>query len=242
MTKRTELIVALDKGSFDEAARLADELAGVVDIFKVGLTAYTSFGEALLKKLKDLKKRVFLDLKFHDIPNTVRGAVKAACAKGVDMIDVHASGGEDMISAAREAIDEEGLTGKTELLAVTVLTSLDSRKLEEIGLEGGVLASVQRLARLAAISGADGVVASPLEIETLRSEHGDRLKIVCPGIRPRWAVKGDQSRVMTPTEARAAGADYIVVGRPVIENGNPREAAEKILKELARDQGLIQGS
>ena len=214
---KSKLIVALDVDSFEQAASLVKELAGVVDIFKVGSQLFTRIGPEIVEFIRDEQKQVFLDLKFHDIPNTVAQAVQSAAALGVAMLTVHASGGEEMIRAATRPIP-----GKPLILGVTVLTST----------AGKVEKEVSRLARLALTNGADGVIASPQEIRALRQEFGEHFLIVTPGIRPAWAEAGDQKRVMTPAEAVAAGASYIVVGRPIIAAEKPGAAALRIMTEM----------
>lgn len=228
----TQLIVALDVSTFEEAEKLIDELSSKVEIFKVGLAAYTAFGEKILRKLREAKKKIFLDLKFYDIPNTVYQAVGAVCREDVEFIDLHAMGGTEMIRQARKAINETRKVTPPKLLAVTILTSMDEGILQELGIGKTIEENVLRLARQAKDAGADGVVASPREVETIKKELGKDFLTVTPGVRPSWAQKSDQKRVMTPREAHNSGADYIVVGRPIIRNEDPVGAAEKILKEL----------
>ena len=229
-----ELIVALDVDSVDEALRLRDTLLPVVDFFKVGKELYTLAGPAILDELSE--GRVFLDLKFHDIPATVRGAVRAAARLGVDLLDVHASGGRAMMEAAVSAA-REGATGSARPLVfgVTVLTHLEDDELRELGLASGSAEQVVRLARLAATSGLDGVVASAWEVPAVLEASEGRLKVLVPGVRPKWAsATHDQKRVATPAEAARAGASYVVVGRAITRQPHPREAAERILEELSQ--------
>ncbi len=232
MRQDTQLIVALDVRTFEEAEKLIDKLSEKVDFFKVGLASYTAFGEKLLKKLGALDKKIFLDLKFHDIPNTVYQAVEAACRKEIEFIDIHALGGTEMIRQARSAIDGSNNITRPKLLAVTILTSMNEGALQELGIAGKIEENVLRLARQAKAAGADGVVASPREVGSIKKELGEDFLTVTPGVRPSWAQKGDQKRVMTPREAQKSGSDYIVVGRPIISNEDPVKAAEEILKEL----------
>ena len=198
-------------------------------MFKVGHELYTAAGPSFVRQLVGDGHKVFLDLKFHDIPNTVAGAVGSAAALGVSFLDVHALGGPAVLEAAVGALPAVG----ARLLAFTVLTSHDRDTLSRIGIGGEVLESVLRLARLAAAARVDGVVASPEEIEPIREACGDELLIVTPGIRPAGAARGDQARVATPRAARQAGADYVVVGRPITQGADPRSAARRIVDELA---------
>jgi orotidine-5'-phosphate decarboxylase len=226
-----QLIVALDVDSARDARALADQLRGVVGGFKIGMRLFTSHGPAFVEELTGRGDRVFLDLKFHDIPHTVAGAIAAATRLGVWMVNVHASGGGAMMRAAREAADEEAARlskPAPAVIAVTVLTSLSEAMLPEIGAAGSVASQVERLAALAQSSGLDGVVASPQEIRAIRGRCGDDFIIVTPGIRGADDAKGDQSRTLTAAEALAEGASYLVVGRPIIAAADPRAAAERI--------------
>jgi orotidine-5'-phosphate decarboxylase len=228
MTKNAaKIIVALDVPSEEEAMQLVTDLHSSVAMFKVGLQLYTAAGTGIVGGIS-LLSRVFLDLKLHDIPNTVGKAVESAATRGVEMLTVHLSGGAEMIRAAAAAAE-----GKTSILGVTVLTSSNQRTLRETGISDGVNDQVLRLARLGADNGVDGIVASPHEIKALRSEFGNKIKIVVPGIRPDWADAGDQKRFMTPRRAIEAGADYLVIGRPITAHQNPKEALEKILAEIS---------
>ena len=228
------LLVALDVDKAAEACALADRLRGVVGGFKIGSQLFTSHGPSIVEALVARGDRVFLDLKVHDIPNTVVGAVAAATRLGVWMVNVHASGGEAMMRAAREAADDESSRlGRPRplVIAVTVLTSLDEAALRQIGVAATMTEQVERLAVLAQAAGLDGVVASPHEIGRIRLRCGKTFTILTPGIRAPDDAKGDQRRTMTAAEALAAGANYLVVGRPIISAADPRAAAERIAQE-----------
>jgi orotidine-5'-phosphate decarboxylase len=230
------VIVALDVATAREALALADALRDVVGGFKVGKQLFAAEGPSAIRALAERGDRVFLDLKFHDIPNTVAGAVTAAVATGAWMVNVHASGGRAMMRAAADAASAtaEKLGGERPLIiAVTVLTSLDDGAMKEIGVGGTVRQQVVRLARLAQDSGLDGVVASPLEIADIRAACGDAFTIVTPGIRPEGQTRqDDQLRTMSPRSAVEAGADYLVVGRPITSAPDPREAAKQIARDI----------
>lgn len=232
MRKTPELIVALDVGELAAAASLVAQLYPTVRFFKVGVQLFTAEGPRAVEMVRQRGGQVFLDLKLHDIPNTVAGAVREAARIGVAMCTLHASGGRSMLQAAAAAVTPG--RSAMRLLAVTVLTSLDSRGLEEATGSGLDLPQqVVRLASFARESGLDGVVASPHEITLLRAALGPSMLIVTPGIRPAWASADDQRRFMTPGEAAAAGADYLVIGRPITEASDPVAAARRILDELA---------
>lgn len=233
---RDRIIIALDVPGKDEAIALGSRLRSA-RTFKVGLELFTAEGPALFRKLKALRKDIFLDLKLHDIPNTVAGAVRSAFRHGVQMMTVHASGGREMMARAAETArqaSEELERPRPVLLGVTVLTSLKGADLAEVGMTADPAAQVLRLAGLAKAAGMDGVVCSPQEIELLRKEFGKDLVIVTPGIRPLWAAAQDQKRIMTPAEAVAKGADYLVIGRPITGAPSPEEAFLKIVEELGQ--------
>jgi orotidine-5'-phosphate decarboxylase len=230
--KAPELVVALDFPALADALKLRQELDGVVDFFKVGKELFTAAGPAVLEKLAP--SRVFLDLKFHDIPKTVAGAVAAARRHGVTLLDVHASGGRAMMEAAAAAARAPGGGPPPLVFGVTILTHLGDDDLESIGFREKSLQQVVRLARLAAESGLDGVVASALEVEAIREAVGDSLGILVPGVRPRWASDShDQKRVATPAESARFGASHVVVGRAITLDRSPRDAARRILDELS---------
>ncbi len=232
------ILVALDVDTAEQAEALADALRGTVGGYKIGLQLFTSAGPAIVRSFVERGDRVFLDLKFHDIPNTVAGAVAAATGSGVWMVNVHAAGGPAMLQAARRAATEgaERRGGPAPLvIAVTVLTSIDAATLEATGVRDAPLDQVVRLARMTQDAGLDGVVASPREVEAIRRACGTDFLIVTPGIRGGSASSGpdDQQRTSTPAGAIAAGASHIVIGRPITAAANPREAALAIGREIA---------
>jgi len=236
MTTKNRLIVALDVKTANEAHRLVDMLRGIAGMFKIGSQLFTATGPTFVRQLIDSGERVFLDLKFHDIPNTVAAAGVEAARLGVSIFNVHAAGGGDMMRRTADAVTEsaaaEGFT-RPSIIAVTVLTSADPRVLAEVGWTSALDNIVGRLTLLAAAAGMDGVVASPREVGIVRSvvkEPG--FTVVTPGVRPAGTALGDQIRVTTPREAIAAGADYLVVGRPIIEAPNPARAASLIFDEM----------
>ncbi len=221
------LIVAIDRSSRDEILRLADALHDVAGILKIGLQAFVANGPSIVREVMALGAKVFLDLKIHDIPNTAGHAVAEAASLGVAMVTVHSSGGDAMLRACVKAAE-----GGPALLGVTVLTSLDDAGLQRIGFTGTAIENAVRLAKLAQESGLRGVVASPHEVAAIRQACGDGLRIVVPGIRPEGSARGDQRRTTTPAAAIAAGADYIVVGRPVTDAQDPRAAALALVDSL----------
>jgi orotidine-5'-phosphate decarboxylase len=232
------ILVALDVASATEAVALADSLRGLVGGYKIGSQLFTAAGPGVVRALVEQGDRVFLDLKFHDIPNTVAGAVAAATELGVWMLNVHASGGSAMLAAARNAAAETAARrggAAPVVIAVTVLTSLDAASLGEIGVAGSPVEQVIRLACLAQEAGLDGVVASPQEVAEIRKACGPGFTIVTPGIRGGAAASGadDQQRTATAQAAIAAGSSYLVVGRPVTAAPDPVEAARSIAREIA---------
>ena len=222
-----KIIVALDVPTKVAALDLVDQLREQISFFKIGLQLYTAEGPEIVRAVLAKGAKVWLDLKLHDIPNTVARAVESATNLGVHMLTIHLSGGSEMIRAATAA-----RTNNISILGVTVLTSATEQTLREIGIADGVEDQVLRLAKLGVEAGIDGVVASPHEIKILRAEFGDKIKIVVQGIRPGWAEPGDQKRFMTPRQALEAGADYIGIGRPITAHSSPCEAVEKILDEI----------
>jgi orotidine-5'-phosphate decarboxylase len=224
---RDSLIIALDVNSATQAQQIIQSIGESASTYKVGKQLFTAEGPQIVRDLVDSGKKVFLDLKFHDIPNTVFAAVRQATQLNVSMLTVHASGGSKMLKAAAEAAGTNTL-----VLAVTVLTSLADADLSEIGIAGNVRAQVLRLGALARANGIRGLVASAHEARELRRELGDDFAIVTPGVRPAGTEKGDQARVVTPGDALRAGASHIVVGRPVTEAADPAQAARQILAEL----------
>ena len=225
----TELIAVLDVDTREEALDTV-QACGACAWFKIGAQLFTRCGPAIVQEVQGLGKQVFLDLKYHDIPNTVGHAAAAAADLGVGLFTLHASGGRKMIEAARAQV--EGTA--TRILAVTILTSFSDEALrEEVGLQETAAQAVPRLARQAVEAGAHGIVCSPLEIELVREAVGPEPLVVTPGIRPAWASKNDQARIMTPTQAREAGASMIVVGRPILNHPDPAEAVGLIMKELS---------
>jgi len=233
-----QLIVALDVDSASRAVELADDLTGLAGAFKVGSRLFTAEGPSVVADLVGRGHRVFLDLKFHDIPNTVAGAVAAAARLGVWMVNVHASGGTEMMRAAREAAREEAERRSVPpplVVAVTVLTSLDAAALGRLGVARPLVEQVETLAGLAQQAGLDGVVASPQETARLRVRCGPAFALVTPGIRGAGHPAGldDQARTLSAAGALAAGASYLVVGRPIIGAADPRSAAEALIAEVA---------
>lgn len=229
------IIVALDLPSPRKALKIAEELAPVVGAFKIGKQLFISGGPEVIRKLRATGSKVFLDLKLHDIPNTVAKAVIAATELGVQMTTVHASGGSAMLAAAGNAAHEQAamLRGEPPLvLAVTVLTSMDDSDLDELGIEVGAQEQVLRLAKLAIGAGLGGLVCSPQEITMLRTELGEEVQLVTPGIRPKSAKSDDQKRTMTPIEAIQAGANWLVIGRPITGAADPKKAAIDILLSI----------
>lgn len=225
---RQRLIVALDVPNAGAAQNLVQQLGDSVSFYKVGLQLFTAEGPGIVRDLVASGRKVFLDLKFHDIPNTVANAVKSAIGLGVNMLTVHGSGGVDMLRAAVEASDH-----RSWVLAVTVLTSLNDEDLQETGFSGGTLDQALRIASLARSCGCDGVVSSAREVAPLRKMLGEGFGIVVPGVRPTGSDRNDQERTATPGQAISAGASHLVVGRPVTQAGNPNQAVDAILEDIA---------
>jgi orotidine-5'-phosphate decarboxylase len=237
-----QLIVALDVDQQEEAVAIAEDLRGLAGAFKIGSRLFTTEGPAIVQELGALGHRVFLDLKFHDIPETVAGAVGAAARLDVWMLTVHASGGAEMIRAARRAAEEHADGGRPLIVAVTILTSIGEPALGSIGVAPPLDAQVLRLAHLARDAGADGIVASPHEARAVRAACGDGFTIVTPGIRHAGGGTDDQARVSGPAAALAAGADYLVVGRPILRSPNRRAAAERIVADMRSALGASRSS
>src|SRR5438046_10578273 len=236
---RSSLIVALDFDSLSSAVKFATQLADVVGMFKIGNQLFTAAGPSAVKEIAALGAGVFLDLKYHDIPNTVAGAVLSAAAMtGVQLVNVHALGGKAMLEAAAQAISAGVPMGadRPRLLAVTILTSMDQKTMKEVGIGGAPKLRVVKLAELAKSAGVDGVVASVQEAKAIRKACGPEFLIATPGVRPAQTTgeqqKDDQARTATPAQAIKAGADYIVVGRPIIAATDPRAAAQAIVGEI----------
>ncbi len=226
------IILALDVGTEREAQKFVSELSGKLWGFKIGHQLFTACGHSVVREIVSSGSNVFLDLKYHDIPNTVFNACREASKLGVSMINVHASGGEEMMSAALEGAGQ-GTKGEPPLVvAVTVLTSLSEKDLQTIGITKMVDKQVKKLALLAKNSGLDGVVCSPGELRIIREACGSQFKTVTPGIRPRWSAREDQKRVTTPGEAVERGSDYLVIGRPIRNAEDPSKAVEKIQQEI----------
>ncbi len=233
---KDRIVVALDVETSAHALALVEKLRGLVGMFKIGKQLFTAAGPDIVRQIVGMDEKVFLDLKFHDIPNTVAGAGVEAARLGVTIFNVHALGGSAMMRATVEAVNKAAEHEKLirpQILAVTILTSHDQATLAEIGLEKTIREQVICLAQLAAASGIDGIVASPQEIASLRNAIPDpNFVILTPGVRPVGAARNDQKRVMTPGEGVQAGADYLVIGRPITGAENPVAAAQKIIEEI----------
>jgi len=229
---RKRLIVALDVPGAEAAEEMVRQLEGACQWFKVGLELFAAAGPAVVEALTARGVSVFLDLKFHDIPNTVAGAVRSAAGLGARMMTVHAAGGPAMLAAARAALD--GVADPPQLLAVTVLTSMDAEQLKATGVTLSPAEQAELLARMGWEAGIRGFVCSPQEVAALRALTGAEGVLVVPGIRPAGAASGDQKRLSTPADALSAGANYLVVGRPITQSPDPAQAAEAILQEMAQ--------
>jgi orotidine-5'-phosphate decarboxylase len=236
MLNRDRLIVALDVSSAAQARQIVQTIGESASTYKIGKQLFTAEGPQIVRDLVSSGRKVFLDLKFHDIPNTVASAVREAAKLNVSMLTVHASGGTKMLKAAAEAAAQS--SAKPLVLAVTVLTSLSDADLSEIGFGGDVITQVITLGSLARRAGCGGVVASAKEAPALRRELGDDFAIVTPGVRPAGTAVGDQARVLTPAEAIAAGATYLVVGRPILEASDPAHAAAAIVNEISKSTSV----
>jgi orotidine-5'-phosphate decarboxylase len=233
----TTIIVALDVPTADAALDLVDRVGDRIDYYKIGSPMFTRTGPSIVKELKARGKRVFLDLKYHDIPSTVGNAVESAVTLGVDMMTLHASGGAAMLRTAADAAGEAG----PRLLGVTILTSFTADDVENVWDKKilSVRDEVVRLAALAAESGLHGIVSSPLEAETLKRRHGAGFIVVTPGIRPAGGKLGDQARTATPADATRAGADYLVIGRPIVEAADPAAVIDAVHAEIAGVEEVI---
>ena len=226
---QAQIIVALDEPTWADAERIVNQLGSRADFYKVGLQLFTSAGPAAVEKVKASGAKVFLDLKLHDIPNTVASAVKSAGALGVDLCTIHLSGGPEMCAAAVEAAGD-----RLTVLGVTVLTSSNDETLRAVGIDTPVAKQVSRLARMGFDAGLRGFVASPLEVAMLREELGPEPVLVIPGVRPAGADVGDQKRIATPADVVRAGATHLVIGRPITRAENPAEAYDKIVVEISQ--------
>lgn len=231
MSCKSPIVVALDFNQQKQALNFVSQLDPTQCRLKVGKEMFTYFGPDLVRELHKRQFEVFLDLKFHDIPNTVAKAVSAAADLGVWMVNVHASGGRRMMEAAADSLQRYGVD-KPLLIAVTVLTSMQQCDLTELGIIIDANDQVKRLATLTQQAGLDGVVCSALEAQLLKQTFGESFKLVTPGIRPAGSAKDDQRRIMTPADAQAAGVDYMVIGRPITQASNPALALQAILKEI----------
>lgn len=230
MSPSPRLVVALDVADAQAARQASETLMGHVDMIKIGLELFVGAGRTLVSELRDEGWGIFLDLKLHDIPATVAGAVRSAAALGVDLLTLHASGGARMIEAAAAARGDLG----PRLLAVTVLTSIDTEELERLGVSGTPAAVVERFAQLAHENGCDGVVASVNEAAEIKTRYGEAFLVATPGIRSAGAALDDQARIATVAQAIEAGSDYLVVGRPILKAENPAAAADAIRAEMER--------
>ena len=231
---RGRIIFALDVGGLAEIDKWSGLLSGSVGMFKIGKQLFTAVGPAAIRKVQDNGGRVFLDLKYHDIPNTVAMATLEAARLGVSLVNLHALGGFEMMAKTMEILYKEFKGGeRAKVLAVTILTSSTEETLKGVGIDYPVAEMVVRLAKLAKSAGIDGVVASPREVELIRQACGPDFLIVTPGVRPVFSAVDDQKRIMTPAEAIAKGADYLVIGRPISAAANPEDAARLIIDEIA---------
>jgi len=238
-----KIAIAIDVPDMDSARRLMDQLDDTARLFKVGSQLFTSAGPVIIKEIKDRGKNLFLDLKFHDIPNTVAKASEVATELGVDIFNVHISGGYEMMSATAEAVDskasEMGII-RPIVLGVTVLTSIDEPTFRNIfGTTRDLESQIIHMTELAKKAGLDGVVASPQEIKRLRKMYGDEVVILTPGVRTEKLLHDDQKRTMTPSQALSDGADYLVIGRPIYQSPDPAKAFKQILQQIERDSKIL---
>ena len=232
-------MIALDESKLEQAKDVFRHTAADVQWYKVGYQAYYSFGDQILAELREARRNIFLDLKLHDIPNTVAGAIRSVARSGASFVTVHAAGGRAMMSAAAQARDEINANGRTiKIVAVTMLTSLSNGDLREIGIDRSVHQVVSIRAALAQECGLDGVVCPVEDVPIVRARTSDDFTVICPGIRPAGDDGGDQKRTATPSDAVLAGADFIVVGRPITKAADPRSAVQKICAELAQAEAL----
>lgn len=235
MAKEERIIVALDVNDIDEVEKLVDKLRPVIKIFKIGSELFTSCGIQAVDIIRRKGCKVFLDLKYHDIPNTVMRTSWAAAKQNIHMFTVHALGGLTMMEKALQAAKEESARlniARPIILGVTILTSFDKKDMQSVGISGTVDEEVMKLVKLCEKAGLDGIVASPQELPKIRKIVKKNFLIVTPGIRPAWSQKSDQKRVATPKEAIDMGADYMVIGRPITDEADPKAAAEKIINEI----------
>ena len=235
MNNRERLIVAMDVPTMDQVTKAVDTIGDAVGYYKVGMESFYSLGQPVLEEMSERHKKVFLDLKLHDIPNTVARSIKSLCRFAPAMTTIHAAGGPSMLKAAVEAAQEgaaQWQLPRPKLLGITVLTSISEEEWTVIGSTRSVRDSVLRLASLCKEAGVDGVVASPQEAAAIRAACGKDFLIVTPGIRPANGEQGDQSRVATPGQALRDGADFLVVGRPILAAADPRAAAQSIIEEM----------
>ena len=235
----TRLMIALDEATLEDAQDVFRHTAADVQWYKVGYQAYYAFGDAILGELREARRNIFLDLKLHDIPNTVAAAIRSVARSGASFVTVHAAGGRSMMLAATKARDEINASGKSmKIVAVTMLTSLSDADLVEIGIDKTAHQVISMRAALAQECGLDGAVCPVEDVPIVRARTSDDFTIICPGIRPAGDAGGDQKRTATPSEAVLAGADFIVVGRPITKAADPRAAVQKICAEMAGAQAL----
>jgi orotidine-5'-phosphate decarboxylase len=239
MAARDQLIVALDVSSAAQAQKIVSSLGDFASFYKVGMQLYTSEGPGIVRDLVGSGRRVFLDLKYHDIPNTVGQAIREAGKLGVSLLTVHGAGGSKMLRAAAEAARESN--SRMKVVAVTVLTSMDEEDLHEVGVPGNLEKQVVHIADLALKAGCHGVVSSAREVKALRTHLGNDFLVVTPGVRPAGAAHGDQARAVTPAEAIAAGSTHLVVGRPITSAASPSLEAKKIIREIEHASQLVTG-